>query len=102
MVLRPELNDDDVVSESSRIESGDTRDDVIVIKNLSRKFGAKYAVENVSLGIPAGQCFGLLGFNGAGKSTCFKMLTGELAITDGTAQVIYFLYRMLLNNHMAH
>lgn len=34
-----------------------------------------------------GECFGLLGINGSGKSTTFKMLTGEISMTDGNAYV---------------
>ena len=41
------------------------------------------AVENLTLGVPAGECFGLLGVNGAGKTTTFKMLTGDLTPTEG-------------------
>jgi ABC-type multidrug transport system ATPase subunit len=33
----------------------------------------------------SGECFGLLGINGSGKSTTFKMLTGEISMTDGNA-----------------
>lgn len=35
----------------------------------------------------SGECFGLLGINGSGKSTTFKMLTGEISMTDGDAYV---------------
>ena len=34
-----------------------------------------------------GECFGLLGINGSGKSTTFKMLTGEISMTAGNAYV---------------
>ena len=37
------------------------------------------AVDNVALGVQSGECFGLLGINGAGKTTIFKMLTGRWA-----------------------
>lgn len=39
--------------------------------------GAKVAVKNTSLGIPKGECFGLLGINGAGKSTTLSILSGQ-------------------------
>uniref|UniRef100_S4RYR0 ABC transporter domain-containing protein n=1 Tax=Petromyzon marinus TaxID=7757 RepID=S4RYR0_PETMA len=45
------------------------------------------AVDGISVGIPAGECFGLLGFNGAGKTTTFKMLTGEETATSGDAVI---------------
>ena len=36
-------------------------------------------------GIPEGECFGLLGVNGAGKTTIFKMMTGDEPVTSGDA-----------------
>jgi len=39
------------------------------------------------VGVKQGECFGLLGINGSGKSTTFKMLTGEISMTDGNAYV---------------
>jgi ABC-type multidrug transport system ATPase subunit len=41
------------------------------------------AVKSLSFGVPDGECFGLLGVNGAGKTTTFKMLTADLAPTEG-------------------
>eukprot|EP00605_Chrysophyceae_sp_TOSAG23-4_P000940 GSChrysophyteH1.ASY1.ANO1.1040.1 assembled CDS len=45
----------------------------------------KYAVRGLSLGIPNGECFGLLGINGAGKSSTLSMLSGEFAPSAGSA-----------------
>lgn len=45
------------------------------------------AVENLSFGLQAGECFALLGVNGAGKSTTFKSLTSEVQPTDGTIEI---------------
>ena len=45
------------------------------------------AVRGINLIIPRGECFGLLGISGAGKTTTFKMLTGDITATDGTAYV---------------
>ena len=41
------------------------------------------AVENISFGLEAGECFALLGVNGAGKSTTFKTLTNDTKPTTG-------------------
>ena len=54
---------------------------------LTRRFGDLTAVDHVDLEIPYGEIFGLLGANGAGKSTVIKMLTTLLAPTSGTAEV---------------
>lgn len=45
------------------------------------------AVENLSFGLSKGECFALLGINGAGKSTTFKTLTAEEEPTSGTIKV---------------
>ncbi|KAL4225933.1 hypothetical protein ACF0H5_013921 [Mactra antiquata] len=82
--------DSDVTSESERINATPVQDlkktDSIILKNVSKVYGSGFqAVKNVSCGIQANECFGLLGQNGAGKSTTFKMLTGEEIITSGEA-----------------
>ncbi len=46
---------------------------------------SKCVVDGISLGIPSGECFGLLGTNGAGKTTVFSILTGDISTTSGTA-----------------
>ncbi len=56
---------------------------MIVAENLTRKYGDFTAVEDVSFKIAAGEIVGLLGHNGAGKTTIMKMLTGFLEPTAG-------------------
>ena len=53
----------------------------------SYRKGMPLAVDSVSFGVSAGQCFGLLGLNGAGKTSIFKMLTGDMSIRGGDALV---------------
>ena len=60
---------------------------MIKIKNLSKKFDKIVAVDNVSLDIHEGEVFGLLGQNGAGKTTIIHMLATLLKPTSGTAQI---------------
>ncbi len=60
---------------------------MITVKGLTRKYGDFTAVRDVSFTIPAGQVVGLLGHNGAGKTTIMKMLTGYLEPTEGTAEI---------------
>ena len=56
--------------------------------SLTRRFGEFTAVNNVNLTVAPGQFFGFLGPNGAGKSTTIKMLTGLLAPTSGTIEIL--------------
>jgi ABC-2 type transport system ATP-binding protein len=55
--------------------------------NLTRRFGNFVAVDNVSIEVPAGEIFGFLGANGAGKTTIIRMLCGLLKPSGGEASV---------------
>ncbi len=63
---------------------------MIVVDQLTKRFGPQTAVDALSFTIAAGQIVGLLGPNGAGKSTTLRMLTGILEPTSGTASVCGF------------
>ena len=52
--------------------------------NLSKKYGKKYAVDNVNIHIEKGTIYGLIGPNGAGKTTIMKMITGFASPTSGS------------------
>ncbi len=60
---------------------------MIEIRNLSKHFGPKVAVDGVSFEVKKGEVLGFLGPNGAGKSTTMRMLTGFLPPTSGTVSV---------------
>jgi len=62
-------------------------EDAIVAKDLTRTFGRFVAVDHISFDVHAGEVFGFLGANGAGKTTAIRMLTGLLAPSAGTARV---------------
>jgi len=65
-----------------------TASDVVIdVENLTRKFGDFVAVNDVSFHVTRGEIFGLLGANGAGKSTTFRMLCGLLTVTKGTVRI---------------
>ncbi|SFI69807.1 MULTISPECIES: ABC transporter ATP-binding protein [unclassified Bacillus (in: firmicutes)] len=57
---------------------------IIETKNLSKKFGGFYAVNDVNLQVPKGNIYGFLGPNGAGKSTTIRMLLGLIKPTNGS------------------
>ncbi len=59
-------------------------------RRLTKRFGPKTAVDDVTLTVGAGTVFGLIGPNGAGKTTTFSILAGYLRPTDGTAEVLGF------------
>jgi ABC-2 type transport system ATP-binding protein len=65
-------------------------DGILETRGLTRRFGRIVAVDNITLQVPAGQIFGLLGSNGAGKTTMIKMLTTLLPPSAGTATVAGF------------
>ncbi|XP_069469529.1 ATP-binding cassette sub-family A member 13 [Ambystoma mexicanum] len=83
--------DRDVEAERLRVFSGHSGNDILTLYNLRKcyqRFNKKtVAVNDISLGIPRGECFGLLGVNGAGKSTTFKMLTADITPTAGQAVI---------------
>jgi ABC-2 type transport system ATP-binding protein len=60
---------------------------MVLLAGVTKTYGTKTALKDVSLEIPAGQICGLLGPNGAGKTTLFRLLMGILKATDGTLQV---------------
>jgi len=60
---------------------------MIEVKNLTKKYGSKLAVDNVSFTVNKGEILGFLGPNGAGKSTTMNILTGYLSATDGVAKI---------------
>lgn len=56
---------------------------LVEIENLTKKYGSKTAVKDISLNLKGGQIIGLLGPNGSGKTTLIKMLNGLLVPTKG-------------------
>ena len=60
---------------------------MISVSNLSRSYGSTLAVDNVSFEITNGEVVGLLGHNGAGKTTIMKMITGFIEPSSGHVEV---------------
>ncbi|XP_031517306.1 phospholipid-transporting ATPase ABCA7 isoform X2 [Papio anubis] len=81
------LEDEDVARERERVVRGATQGDVLVLRNLTKVYHGQRmpAVDRLCLGIPPGECFGLLGVNGAGKTSTFRMVTGDTLASGGEA-----------------
>lgn len=60
---------------------------LVEIVNLTKKYGANVAVNNLTVSLPKGKIIGLLGPNGSGKTTLIKMLNGLLTPTEGTIMI---------------
>jgi len=60
---------------------------VIAIADLTRRFGARKALDGVSLSVPRGGVYGLVGANGAGKTTLIKHILGLLRAEEGSVRV---------------
>lgn len=61
---------------------------VIRTEGLTRRFGAFVATDNLNLAVRRGEIFGLLGANGAGKTTAFRMMCGLLRPSSGRAEIL--------------
>jgi ABC-2 type transport system ATP-binding protein len=75
------------MTSSSAVASPDQNKTVINARGLTKRFGDFVAVDNVDLYVSAGEVFGLLGANGAGKTTSIRMLCGMLPPDGGTVSV---------------
>ena len=68
-------------------KSGTEAEDLIEVKNITKKYGDRVAVKELSFSIEPGKIYGFLGPNGAGKSTTMNIITGTLAATSGTVLI---------------
>ena len=60
---------------------------MIEIENLTKFYGSKLAVDNISFKVKKGAIVGFLGRNGAGKSTTMNIITGYISATSGISPV---------------
>jgi ABC-2 type transport system ATP-binding protein len=60
---------------------------MIQLENVVKVFGGRTAVDNLTLSVPAGEIFGLLGHNGAGKSTAIGMMLGQVWPGGGSVRI---------------
>ena len=61
--------------------------EVIEFQNVSKSFGERLLIDNLSFRVPAGAIVGIIGSNGAGKSTLFKLITGKEQPDSGTVSI---------------
>ena len=62
-------------------------ENVLVLQQVSKKFGRQYALTDVSLTIKKGDIYGLIGKNGAGKTTLIKVITQLLEASNGNVSL---------------
>lgn len=60
---------------------------MIEVNHLTKRFGEKYAVDDISFTVNEGEVLGFLGLNGAGKSTTMNIITGYLSSNEGTVKI---------------
>ena len=62
-------------------------EELLRVRSLERRFGAKQALRGLDFSLASGDVLGLLGANGAGKTTCLRILSGDLAPTAGSVRI---------------
>ena len=72
---------------SGRVSTSSPDEPALVVEHLTKRFGERVAVDDVSFSVAAGEVFGFLGPNGAGKTTTVRILATLIAPTSGTARV---------------
>lgn len=85
--------DEDVINEEMRIAElvrsrqhlTESNKEIFIVDGLTKYYSGFMAVKGISFSLKQAECFGLLGVNGAGKTTSFKMITGDVTITRGNA-----------------
>jgi ABC-type glutathione transport system ATPase component len=76
------ISDDDVVEEGERIdrlvESDSVHEDIVVVHSVFKRFQRKLPIRGISFGVHYGECLGILGVTGAGKTLLFKIISGKI------------------------
>ena len=61
--------------------------DILTLNNVSKRFGSKQVVKNLTFSVPEHKVFGFIGKNGAGKTTTMKMILGLMKMDEGEITV---------------
>jgi ABC-type multidrug transport system ATPase subunit len=83
-------DDKEFVAPAPKKKGKKTAEIAVRLSKVTKRFGAKTAVDGLSLKIKAGSVYGLIGPNGAGKTTTFSMMAGFLQPTEGLVEVLGF------------
>ena len=75
-------------SETSQQQPVPMKDSIISAKQLTKKFGDEFAVQDVSFDVPRASIFGFIGPSGSGKTTTIRLLTGVYTPTEGEVSVL--------------
>lgn len=76
-----------MIEEQIRIKNSRMNELPVRVHDVTKFYGEVKAVDNVSFGLEYGECFALLGISGAGKTSIFKCLTGEIYPTSGVLSI---------------
>ena len=60
---------------------------ILRVNNLTKKYGTKTALDNVSFSVEKGKIYGFIGENGAGKTTAIRAITGLTTVPQGTVEL---------------
>jgi len=82
------LPGDDRIPDANIQDVPGSPSNIIEVESLTKSFGDTIAVNDVTLSVPGGALFGLLGPNGSGKTTMIKLMTGQIRPTQGTLRVL--------------
>ena len=74
--------------------------EILVTRGLTKRYGNHLAVDHVELSIQKGQIYGLVGRNGAGKTTIIRMVTAQTVPTEGQTILVMYSKRNLEFHHL--
>jgi ABC-type multidrug transport system ATPase subunit len=84
---KSEISVEEVEKEEIFVKNKLPSDIPVRVNTLRKTYGKVVAVDKISFGLEYGECFALLGVSGAGKTNCFKCLTGETKPTSGEVTI---------------
>lgn len=86
-MIKQNTGDEDVIEEERRVKQTLPDSMPVRLAGITKRYGDTIAVDNIAFGLEFGECFALLGVSGAGKTTCFKCLTGVVKPDAGSVTI---------------